>query len=67
MATKKKLVKKAAKKGTKVNPITGNVWWMDEAELQIHPDHRSYESGGSGQRVYKGSQTQYNGDDEVAY
>ena len=56
MATKKKLVKKAAKKGTKVNPITGNVWWMDEAELQIHPDHRSYESGGSRQRVHKGSQ-----------
>jgi len=62
MATKKKLVKKAAA----LNPITGNVWWMDEAELQIHPDHRSYESGG-GQRVHKGSQTQYNGDDELAY
>ena len=66
MATKKKLVKKAAKKAAKLNPITGNVWWMDESELQIHPDHRSYESGG-GQRVYKGSQTQYNGDDELAY
>jgi hypothetical protein len=63
MATKKKLVKK----GTKINPITGNVWWMDEAELQLHPDHRGYENGGSRSSEYKGSQTQYNGDDELAY
>jgi hypothetical protein len=62
MATKKKLVKKAAK----LNPITGNVWWMDEAELQLHPDHRGYENGGTGNGEYKGSQTQYNGD-ELAY
>ena len=63
MATKKKLVKKAAK----LNPITGNVWWMDESEIQLHPDHRGYENGGIGNSEYKGSQTQYNGDDELAY
>jgi len=63
MATKKKMVKK----NPKLNPQTGNVDWVDYAELQIHPDHRSYDNGGAGNREYKGSQAQYNGDDELAY
>ena len=63
MATKKKLVKKPAR----LNPQTGNVDWVDFSEAQIHPDHRSYENGGCGNQVYKGSQAQYNGEDELAY
>ena len=63
MATKKKMVKKPAR----LNPNTGNVDWVDYAELQIHPDHRSYDNGGCREPHYKGSQAQYNGEDELAY
>ena len=34
MAAKKKVGK------NKINPATGNPFWVDELQVQIHPDHR---------------------------
>jgi hypothetical protein len=33
----KKTMKTKAKK---LNPVTGNVKWVDDFEIQVHPDHR---------------------------
>lgn len=35
-----KMKMKTKSNGKKVNPITGNVKWVDDFEMQIHPDHR---------------------------
>ncbi len=64
MATKKAVSKKKAPKP--VNSTTGNRPWVDDLELQIHPDHRSPDNGGRDSGRYKGSHAQYNGD-ELAY
>ena len=35
------MAKKTMKtKARKLNPVTGNVHWVDDLQLQVHPDHR---------------------------